>query len=90
MIDLAEFMDFLRPRTLTDRKNNNWKQTDHRCPITKELLLVVTEQKSKIWEGTFANILPGGDVCQFWAKIQPKTGKPPFRNKNTIICIKNT
>ena len=28
--------------------------------------------------GTFANILPGEDVCQLWAKIQPKPGKRPF------------
>ena len=27
---------------------------------------------------TFANILPGGDVCQLWAKTQPKAGKRPF------------
>ena len=39
--------------------------------------------------GTFANILPRGDICQFLAKIQPTTGKRPFRNENKIICIKN-
>ena len=28
--------------------------------------------------GTFANILPAGGVCQFWVKIQLKSGKHPF------------
>jgi hypothetical protein len=29
----------------------------------------------------FANILPGGDVYQLLAKIQPKAGKHPFVRK---------
>jgi hypothetical protein len=39
--------------------------------------------------GTFANILPKGDVCQFLAKTQCKTCKRTFFYKSMMICIKN-
>ena len=40
--------------------------------------------------GTFANILPRENVCQFLAKITPTTGKRPFCTQETIIYFKNT
>ena len=39
------------------------------------------KEAPQIWGGKFANILPGGDVCQLWAKIQPKAGKRPLVTK---------
>ena len=38
-----------------------------------------------LWGGTFANILPGWDVCQLLVKILPKASKRHF-----LICIENT
>ena len=42
-----------------------------------------------LFGGTFADILPGGDVCKFLAKIQPQTGKRPSCTNNTVTYIKN-
>ena len=39
-------------------------------------------------EGVFANIFPGGDICQLLVKILAKTGKRPFCIKNILIYVK--
>ena len=40
--------------------------------------------------GTCVNILPTGNVCQFWTKFNPNLANVPFNIKNTIVRIKNT